>query len=176
MVDEASEFVDWRFEILNRELSGKTIQITCTEPILHALFFLNAAAPFENSQAALEHVAKFYWLLLERASHIFSETEWRTLSGLLSPFAGGEFFGKSASEAVNKIESDYPGREWGAGILAVKDLLPKVAALSDAEFAAMNEILFLVCNLYSDDPWFTLSRKLPALTVVSESCGAGGLR
>ncbi len=40
MSNAAGDLVDWRFEVLNRELAGKAIEVSCTEPILHALFFM----------------------------------------------------------------------------------------------------------------------------------------
>lgn len=157
------EYGDWRFETVNREFVGKKIEIACTEPIMHALFFLNDAVPFNNPQASLEHVARLYWAMLERASHIFSGAEWRALGDLSSPFHRGELSRRSAAEAVKEVEALYPGEDWRAELLAAKRLLPKIGTLSDVEFEAVNVILFLVGNLSSDDPWFTLSRKLPAL-------------
>lgn len=157
------ELIDWRFEVAKREFTGKKIEIASTEGILHALFFLDDVMPFANPQASVEHVANAYWNFLERASHIFTAAEWQILSGPHSPFSRGELARKNAGEAVAEIKGDYPGDEWCDGLLAVRKLLPKVASLSDVEFLAVNEILSLVGNLASDDPWFTISRKLPAL-------------
>jgi len=157
------EDVDWRLETANRDFVGRKIEIACTEPIMHALFFLNDAVPFNNPQASLEHVARLYWSLLERASHIFSGAEWRALGSSFSPFCRGELSGRNAVEAVKEVEALYPGEDWRAELLAAKKLLPKIGTLSDVEFETVNAILFLVGNLSSDDPWFTLSRKLPAL-------------
>jgi len=158
------EYADWRFEIANREFVGKKIEIACTEPIMHALFFLNDAVPFNNPQASLEHVARLYWSLLERASHIFSSAEWRTLgASWFSPFYRGEFLGRRPVDVVREIEAKYPDEDWNEDLLEAKKLLPKIASLSDVEFEAVNAILYLTGNLSNDDPWFTLSHKLPAL-------------
>jgi len=80
-----------------------------------------------------------------------------------SPFSDGNRAGESAASAAASVEADFAGDEWCAEFLSVKALLPKIAALSETDFVAMNEILRYVRSLSSDEPFFTISRKLPAL-------------
>jgi len=154
--------VDWRLETI-RAMPSKQIQVTCTGDILDTLFLSDDSMPFRNPQAAIADALSGYWTMLERASHIFSASEWKILSSQTSPLSGGGRAGESAALVVTSIEQEFPGDEWGDDMLAVKALLPKIVKLSETDFAAVNEILRYVRNLSSDDPFFTISRKLSAL-------------
>ena len=155
-------WVDWRLELL-RSAPDKQTTITCAGDILDTLFFSDDAMPFRNPQVAIAGALSAYWKILERSSRIFTPNEWRVLSAQCSPFSRGERAGMLPAEAVASVENEYPGDRWNAELLSIKAMLPKIAALSDTDFAAVNAILSYVGNLSSDDPLFTMSRKLPAL-------------
>lgn len=154
--------VDWRLETV-RAMPSKKVQVTCTGDILDTLFLSDDSMPFRNPQAAIADALSGYWLMLERASRIFTASEWEILSGFPSPFRDGNRAGESAASVVASIEQEFPGAEWGTDMLAVKALLPKIVKLSETEFVAVNEILRYIRNLSSDEPLFTISRKLSAL-------------
>lgn len=155
-------YVDWRLETI-RAMPGKQVQVNCTGDILDTIFFSADWMPFHNPQAAIACALTGYWKILERASHSFTAMEWKALSAMHSPFSRGAYADMTPAEAAATVEREHSGDEWNDEILAIKALLPKVARLSSADFAAVNEILRYLGSLSSDDPLFTMSRKLPAL-------------
>lgn len=153
---------DWRLDLLRSE-PVKRVQLDCTGDVLDTLFFSNDDMPFNNPEAAISSALSSYWIILGHAARIFLPEEWRLLFEEFSPFYDGNNIHITAAEVAAGIEDDYPGSDWNAEVLAFKALMPKVAGLSGADFAAVKDILRLLRNLSSDDPFFTMSRKLPSL-------------
>jgi hypothetical protein len=153
---------DRRMEIL-KGLPIKQIQVICTGDVLDTLFFSDDDMPFSNPQASIEGALSAYWMLLRCASRIFTAGEWGVLSGRHSPLTDGRFSNSSAASAAASIAFDYAGDEWNVEILEFKALLPKIAALSDTDFAAVNVILGYLRGLSCDDRISAMSLKLPAL-------------
>ena len=158
--------VDWRLDLLRSE-PAKKIQLTCTGDVLDTLFFSNDAMPFLHAEAAISDAISAYWAILGHAACNFSSEEWRLLDEYFSPL-DDEGAHVTAREASVRLEDQYSGSNYSADVLAFKELLPKIAALSGADFAAVKDILRLLKNLSSNDPFFTISRKLRPL----EQCAA----
>jgi hypothetical protein len=153
---------DRRMEIL-KGMPSKQVQVTCTGDILDTLFFSDDDMPFSNPQIAIESALSAYWMILGCASCIFTADEWGVLSGQHSPLTDGRFANSSASAAAASIAIDYAGDEWNSEVLELKALLPKIAALSGTDFAAVNVILRYMTGLSCGDRVSAMSLKLPAL-------------
>jgi hypothetical protein len=166
MAAEAEEqtFVDWRLEIVRRNLVGRKVQVELTTTIAETLFFQDDDIPLAHPTQALDAVLKGYWRILAGAATIFTRDEWILLSRWESPFHHEGFEFDSAAALADDYAGQYTGDDWCAEVLAIKRLLPKIRSLSSSEFESVREIFFYLRNLRSDDSMFTLSQKLAALS------------
>ncbi|MGB3045013.1 MAG: hypothetical protein WBB98_17710 [Xanthobacteraceae bacterium] len=151
-----------QMEIL-KGLPSKRVEVECTDDILDTLFFANDDMPFANCQTAIAEALSAYWSILDCASRIFDRREWLVLSGLHSPFAGGACAKLAPASAAASVAADFVGDDWNDDVLALKALLPRIAALSDADFAAVNVVLRYLANLSCPEPISAMALKLPAL-------------
>lgn len=151
-----------RLEILNGQ-ACKNVELQCTGDILSTIFYADDDMQFSNSQSAISGALSFYWHILRCASRIFSPVEWAALSATHSPFVDERYQRLPASSAASLVAVAFPGDDWNDEVLAVKALLPKVASLSDTEFAAVARILQYVASLSCPDPISAVALKLPAL-------------
>jgi hypothetical protein len=149
-------------EIL-RGMPSRQVQVNCTGDILDTLFFSDDDMPFANPQIAIANALSAYWAILECASRIFTPDEWAVLSGQHSPFTDGRYSKPPALSAAASIAARFAGDDWNDEVLAVKALLPKIAALSDTDFAAVNEILRYLTCLSCRDPVSAMALKFSAL-------------
>jgi hypothetical protein len=144
-------------------LPGRKTEIELTQEIIDTLFVFDAQIPLADPSASIERALAGYWRVLGGAAALFTPDEWKVLTDLSSPLHDGGFEYPTAAAAAREIARDYSGDDWCDQVLAVKRLLPKIASLSQPEFEAVREILWFIRNVYSDDPIFTVSRKLLAL-------------
>jgi hypothetical protein len=162
--ERSANGVDWRLQSVRKNLPGRKTEIEYGPEIVDTLFFLDANIPTANPTASIERALSGYWRILAAAAALFTPDEWKVLTDTTCPLHHGGFEYGTAASAVSEIERDFPGEDWRKELLAVKRILPKLSALSQAEFEAVREILYLIRNVYSDDQIFTVSQKLTALT------------
>jgi hypothetical protein len=156
--------VDWRLEIVRKDFVGRKVEVELTTAISETLFFQDANLPLTYPSQALDAALKGYWRMLEGAATLFTRDEWILLSRWESPFHHGGFEFDSAAALADDYAGQYTGDNWCAEVLAIKRLLPKIRSLSSSEFESVREIFLYMRNLRSDDPMFTLSQKLAALS------------
>lgn len=165
MLSENMLSAEQRIAIL-KDLPGNNIQLHCVDDVLSTLFFANASMPLANPAVAVSSALSFYWRTLDHASRIFSPSEWSALAAPRSLFLDSRYWDMSVASAVELALEEHAGDDWCDDVLATKVLLPKIADLSETDFAAVIQILRYIAGLSCDDPFAAMALKLPALASV----------
>ncbi|GAA0601460.1 hypothetical protein GCM10009099_42900 [Caenispirillum bisanense] len=155
---------DWRRAATHTSLQGRTIEVCCEPDVVDTLFYADDGMPLANPSGAVTDALSYYWRHLETTGEIFSGEEWLLLASFSSPFFRGESRFRTAKEAANTYRKEHLGRNWCDEVLLLKRLMKeKFQHLSRVEYEAVLRILHILGNLYSHEPFFTLSEKIPAL-------------
>jgi hypothetical protein len=142
---------------------SRGVVLNCTDDVLFTLFYADDSTPFANPNDAIESAIGFYWDALERASRLFEPHEWQALAGAHSPFCDDRYSNMPARLAADGVAKALDGDQWNDEVLAVKSLLPKIAALSDTDFSAVARILSLIRASSTENPIGAVAVRLPAL-------------
>ncbi|MFL9824928.1 hypothetical protein [Rhodoplanes sp. SY1] len=158
---------DWRLEATRRNLAGRETIVSLTSSLIDALFVHDAQMPMRCPSAVINHYTRLYWRILDCASRILSPAEWR-IAIKLTDCLGNDWLAADGEWSSTKVADDFNEMfgegEWCDEVVALKALMPKFRNLTNTEFEAVREILLILHNFYSDDPIFSFSRILPALT------------